>query len=317
VTIRAEGTVVHELGSHGTWERKDPARHTYTITWRLGGFVDTVTLADGGQALSGINQVGIVVTATRIRDAAVPGSTAASTSPLPRLVADYGAEPQYQRGLALFEARDYLHALPVLQDAARRGHPKAEALLGRMCQEGLGVPVYDRQAASWFGRAAARGHRASQHALAAMFEEGEGVPKDVTKAAQLYEASARQGFDKAQFALGLSYEFGQGVARDRRKAIYWLMQAARQGAGRAHWIAEWLRSHDKPHLRDEIELNHYINARMAPQPRQPSDMERALGGFLHKQEVKRAISDAISRGDHEGARMLGNQNGIPYVPSPE
>jgi TPR repeat protein len=172
-------------------------------------------------------------------------------------------EQLWQRGAQCYERRDYRDAFALLLAAARAGHPRAQALLAIMYQEGDGMPENDREAAHWFALAAAQGHRAAQFELGAMYEEGEGgLPKDVSKAAELYAQSARQGFAQAQFALGLSYEFGDGVPRNRATAIYWLNQAAAHGDGRAHWVADWLRNPSTPYLQNSAQLGAYIGSKL-------------------------------------------------------
>jgi hypothetical protein len=97
----------------------------------------------------------------------------------------------WQRAVALIDRNDYRDAIPLLQQAARMGHAKAQATLGIAYQDGNGVRADDRAAAYWFGLAAAQGHRASEYALGGMYEEGEGgLPRDPRKAGQLYLASA-------------------------------------------------------------------------------------------------------------------------------
>jgi len=179
-------------------------------------------------------------------------------APIP-VLAQANREALWQRGADYFNRNDFHDAYPYLLQAARMGHPRAEALLGIMNQDGDGMPKNDREAVHWFSLAAAQGHRASQYELGAMYEEGEGgLPKDVAKAAQLYTQSAKQGFSDAQFALGLSYEFGEGVPPNRQTAVYWLNLAAAQGDGRAHWIADWLRRPGTPHFAREEQLGAYI-----------------------------------------------------------
>jgi TPR repeat protein len=148
---------------------------------------------------------------------AVPGSSAS-------------ADDLWQRAVALIDRNDYRDAIPLLQQAARMGHAKAQATLGVAYQDGNGVRADGRAAAYWFGLAAAQGHRASEYALGGMYEEGEGgLPRDPRKAGQLYLASARQGFDKAELIVGVNYLTGDdGLPNDRQQAIGWLRKAAAQ-----------------------------------------------------------------------------------------
>jgi TPR repeat protein len=84
------------------------------------------------------------------------------------------SEDLWQRAVALIDRNDYRDAIPLLQQAAKMGHAKAQATLGIAYQDGNGVRADDRAAAYWFGLAAAQGHRASEYALGGMYEEGEG-----------------------------------------------------------------------------------------------------------------------------------------------
>ena len=176
---------------------------------------------------------------------------------------DSKTEAVFQRGYDFFVKKQYEQSLPVLLKAAKAGHPRAQALLGRTYQEGLGVPVDYKQAAVWFGQAAAQGHRASQYGLGNLYFEGEGVPQDRTKAITLYRQSAEQGYDQAEFILGLAYEFGWGgLPRNRQIAIRWLSKAGVHRNGQAGWIATWLEKPDTPHFRDEVQLGKYIGAKI-------------------------------------------------------
>ena len=124
------------------------------------------------------------------------------------------------------DRNNYREAIPLLLQAGRMGHARAQATLGIAYQDGNGVKRNDPAAAYWFGLAAAQGHRAAQYALASMYEEGDGgLPKDRAKARELYIKSARQGFDKAQMELGIAYEVGDGVPRNRPQAIALLRQS--------------------------------------------------------------------------------------------
>jgi Sel1 repeat len=145
------------------------------------------------------------------------------------------AEQLWQRATVLIDRNDYRDALPLLTQAGKMGHVRAQATLGIAYQDGNGVRADDKAAAYWFGLASAQGHRAAQYALGGMYEEGEGgLVRDQKKATELYLASAKQGFDKAELIVGVDYLTGDGgLPNDRRQAIFWLQKAAAQGSGYA------------------------------------------------------------------------------------
>lgn len=69
IVVDAEGTVRNGLFS-GTWKADDEAAGRYTITWP--SFVDTLTLSADGSTLSGTNNFGIPISATR-KSGTAPG----------------------------------------------------------------------------------------------------------------------------------------------------------------------------------------------------------------------------------------------------
>jgi hypothetical protein len=147
------------------------------------------------------------------------------------------AERMWQRSLTLIDSNNYREAIPLLLQAGRLGHVRAQAMLGIAYQDGNGVHRDDVAAAHWFGLAAAQGHRAAQYALAGMYEEGDGgLKKDRAKARELYLLSANQGFDKAQMEVGMAYEVGDGVPRSRERAIQ-MLRASGLGKGIANVLA--------------------------------------------------------------------------------
>ncbi len=187
---------------------------------------------------------------------------------MPTGAAGSKAAQLWQQASAYFERSDYRRALPLYEEGAALGYPRAMAVLGNMYRQGLGMAVDLRKAAQWYERGAAGGSRSAQSSLADMLESGDGIPRDVARAAKLYEQSARQGFPDAQFALGISYEFGQGVPRNRKTAIYWLDEAARQGDGRANWFSSWLKSSVTPQFSNPDQLRDYIDGKVDTRMRQ-------------------------------------------------
>ena len=66
----------------------------------------------------------------------------------------------------------------------------------------------------------------AQALLGFMYENGLGVPQDFVPAADLYERAAEQGNAQAQALLGLMYDKGHGVKLDVILAYKWLDIAA-------------------------------------------------------------------------------------------
>ena len=280
VTINADGTFAQQSGNSGTWECLESAKGAVALKWKQGGYLNRLALADGGAKLVSTDPAQSFVNAARInpetaltdllaprqstnesssssrRPTGQPGGTVPikPSTPLTKQKAptpfestqgfvssDPKVEARFKRGYDLFTKKDYAAAFPILMEVAQAGHPRAQVLLGRTYQEGLGQAVDYKQAAEWHGKAAAQGHRAAQFSLGNLYLVGDGVPKDQVKAIQLYLQSAHQGFSDAEFHIGVAYEFGWGgLPRDRRMAIKWLDRASRHKHGQAGWILTWL-----------------------------------------------------------------------------
>jgi hypothetical protein len=95
-----------------------------------------------------------------------------------------------QQGKAAFSRGDYVQAARLLAPQARRGNPRAEAMLGFLYENGLGAP------------------------------------QDYEVAAELYAGAAERGDPSGQYLLGLIYDKGHGVDRNDVLAYKWLNLAA-------------------------------------------------------------------------------------------
>ena len=301
VTINADGMFMQKSGNSGTWECLDSAKGAVALKWKQGGYLNRLVLADGGAKLVSTDPSQSFVKATRINPETAltdllaplqatngdspsssrrPSGQSGGTVPIkpstpftkPKAPAPYespqhfaSADPQvearFKHGYDLFTKKNYAAAFPILMEVGQAGHPRAQAMLGRTYQEGLGQAKDYKQAAEWYEKAAAQGHRMALFSLGNLYFEGDGVAKDQVKATQLYRQSADKGYDQAEFILGLSYEFGWGgLPRDRRMAIKWLDRAGRHKNGGAGFIATWLEKPDTPHFKNEVQLGKYIGA---------------------------------------------------------
>ena len=81
----------------------------------------------------------------------------------------------YQRG-------DYATALRIFRQLADQGNASAQANLGWMYQNGLGVIQDYATAVRWYRKAADQGYAVAQYNLGFMYEEGKGVMPDYGEA---------------------------------------------------------------------------------------------------------------------------------------
>ena len=83
MTIKADGTMVHEAGNDGTWECTDAARGRVTLRWRLGGYINQLALSADGRGLSSTDPSQSFVTAKRVR-ASTDAKAAAKAEDVPQ-----------------------------------------------------------------------------------------------------------------------------------------------------------------------------------------------------------------------------------------
>ncbi len=124
-------------------------------------------------------------------------------------------------------------AAALVVDAAERGDPDAQYMLGA---GDLLLPTGERdpaRAAQWLARAAAQGHARAQYALALAYVDGDGVTRDPAWANMWLARAARHGHGQAQYSLALREIAGEGWPSDTVDAYRWLAIAAAAGDAEA------------------------------------------------------------------------------------
>jgi len=106
---------------------------------------------------------------------------------------------------------------------ATASYANGQSLPGALAAYGRGDYV---AAARQLEPLARRGSVPAQARLGFMYANGLGVPQDFEVAAELYLLAAERGDTTAQYLLGLMYDKGQGVGRNEILAYKWLNLAA-------------------------------------------------------------------------------------------
>ncbi|MBI3903747.1 MAG: sel1 repeat family protein [Nitrosomonadales bacterium] len=160
--------------------------------------------------------------------------------------------------LETYRKGDFKAAAAEIQNLARQGNAEAQADLGEMYEEGLGVQQDYVQAVEWFRKSAAQGNADAQSNLGMMYFNGRGIPQDYAQAAEWFRKSSahspagasdgkdpsapqhneklewyrknvERGVVNAQLILGTMYESGLGIPQDYVQAVEWYRKAAAQG----------------------------------------------------------------------------------------
>jgi uncharacterized protein len=132
------------------------------------------------------------------------------------------------RGTAALSRHDYTRAAQELSPFARRGNGRAEALLGFMYENGLGVPQAYDAAADLYAQAAAQGDAFGQNRLGLLYDKGHGVAQNVVEAYKWINlAAARVGGRERDYYLRLrdavasKMSAGQ-ISEGQRLALSWV-----------------------------------------------------------------------------------------------
>ena len=128
----------------------------------------------------------------------------------------------------------YNKVVQMVQPLASEGNPRAQVLLARCYENGLGVPQDMDTAAKWFRIAAEQNYAEAQVQLAYLHELGAGVPKNDAAVADLMGRAATAGNAEAQFNIALYFSQGRyGFAKNPEQAFAWAKRSADQGFAQA------------------------------------------------------------------------------------
>lgn len=152
---------------------------------------------------------------------------------------DPTASSIFEKALAYYNKKDYVHALPLFKQAGEKGHAESLYYVGMMYFYGKGVSDPDDHSIStkWYKRAAEKGHPLAQCCLSEAYMNGYGIPKDELEGFRWLEKAAEQGVPSAQSIVSHVYYHGEhGLPKDIFKAIKYGKAAAEQGESYAKSI---------------------------------------------------------------------------------
>jgi len=130
----------------------------------------------------------------------------------------------YANGLGVTE--DDGAAFALATKSANTGLAYAETLLGTLYEQGKGTAMDATQAAFWFRQAAIQGDAGAETKLGEAYVQGIGVGQDYAQAANLFQQAADQAYPAAQNDLGRLYEIGLGEPHDAGQAASWFEKSA-------------------------------------------------------------------------------------------
>jgi uncharacterized protein len=120
-----------------------------------------------------------------------------------------------------------LENYPIIHRQRVRSFSQAQAELGLLFRDGLGVHQDLKEAVRLLKLAASHGNADGQTSLGEMYEQGQGVAKNYSKAFNLYLKA--KGWSTRQYIhLAQMYEEGKGTKRNKDEALKWYIRAANE-----------------------------------------------------------------------------------------
>lgn len=139
-----------------------------------------------------------------------------------------------QEAWTAYNIGNYQKTLRLIEPLAGNGNPRAQVMLGRCYENGLGVKQDLAVAAQWFQLAAEQNDSEAQLLLAYCYEVGAGVPQDPQQVMNLMTRAAESGNAEAQFNLALNYSQGlYGAPKNESECFRWASLSAQQGNAQA------------------------------------------------------------------------------------
>jgi TPR repeat protein len=129
-------------------------------------------------------------------------------------------------GLSAYQRKDWANAARELRPLADKEIPAAQARLGFMLFNGLGVERNDTEALKLLNAAGSAGEAIAQHTLGYAYFLGRSVPKDPTMALVWYGRAAAQDLPESNHALGDIHFNGLGIGKDEAKGLEYYKIAA-------------------------------------------------------------------------------------------
>lgn len=139
------------------------------------------------------------------------------------------AEASFMLGFVCMMTNDVEMGVYHWEKAAKKGHAKAQANLGRCYESGIGVQINIPYAVELFQKAAYAGNPEGQYNLGVCYYEGKGIARNYTRAVDLFRKAAAKEVIQALNNLGRCYYEGTGVTRNYSKAAQYWQEAYSKG----------------------------------------------------------------------------------------
>jgi beta-lactamase regulating signal transducer with metallopeptidase domain len=136
-----------------------------------------------------------------------------------------------RRSLFYLDA-NWRERMPIWEEAAKRGIPEGQVLVGLCHGYGVGVEKDPVKEAELMLAAAEQGEPAAMFNLAQAYTTGNGMGKDTEEGLSWYRKAADLGDSGAMWHLGWLCQRGRYLPQDSAKAVEWFRKSAESGSAR-------------------------------------------------------------------------------------
>lgn len=128
------------------------------------------------------------------------------------------------------DAGELARARDLYKSAAALGDADSMFEYAYMCNNGIGGPIDDAAALTWYTEAATKSqHVLARYNLGYMYQNGRGVDEDHKTALEWYYRAAEGGHAKSMYAIGYLLIYGRGVEHSTRNALKWFERSVENG----------------------------------------------------------------------------------------
>lgn len=204
----------------------------------------------------------------------------------PILFASETAE-RLNAGLAALKREHYATALRSWLPLAQAGDSEAQANVGYMYEEGLGVSQQFDVAIDWYEKAAASGSMQAQHNLGMMWAEGRGVSQSWVRALRHFETAA-DTVPASRYMIGYTFFQGEGNIQNRGRAFREFMNAASDGYADAQYMLAFMYLDGASVPRQPLQA--FVWARLAQEndQQQAAELVEAASNRVSASQLRRA-----------------------------
>ena len=117
-------------------------------------------------------------------------------------------------------------------EAANNGDANAQCEIGKIYEEGFGVPINYEEAMKWYRKAANQGHIDAMYNIGLMYKKCRGTPENYSAESFIwFYKAAEEGHAIAQYEVGIKYK----KDKNYEEAFKWIENSAEQDYGDAQY----------------------------------------------------------------------------------